>query len=93
MPKERRQRVPGSSTDKGKIFTFSTKHPDQYIQWVWGGGGIFLQGKCLGHEAGYSANFAELIFRMSGAIGPFTFVSCRCARGRLFLYPTFLYFM
>jgi len=30
---------------------------------------------------------------MSGAIGPFTFVSCRCARGRLFLYPTFLYFM
>ena len=49
MPRERRRRVPGSSTDKSKIFTFATKHPDQYIQCVWREVGIFLQGKCLGY--------------------------------------------
>jgi len=48
MPRERRRRIPGSSTDKGKIFTFSTKHPDQYIQWVGGGRGNFSLGKVSG---------------------------------------------
>jgi hypothetical protein len=41
MPRERRLRVPGSSTDRSKIFTFSTKHPDQFIQWGWGKGEFF----------------------------------------------------
>ena len=41
-------------TDKAKIFTFSTKHPDKYIQWLWWEGGNFLQGMCSGREAGYS---------------------------------------
>jgi len=48
MPKERRRRVLVSSTDKGKIFTFSTKHPDQYIQWVWGEGEFFYRESAWG---------------------------------------------
>jgi hypothetical protein len=40
--------VPGSSTDKGKLFISSTQHPDQRIQCVLGEGGTVLQGKCPG---------------------------------------------